>query len=265
MVALICGTSIVVAAALFIWLENRIPYVPAQRILRRGFWNDLIFYTLLQSYLLGLLINMIIAAMMPFHGAVSSGYLEVWPLWLQVVFFLVTHDLYIYWMHRMQHRSRILWRLHEAHHSTDDVDWLSGSRSHAFEILINQTVEFAPMALLGASPETAVIKGSISAIWGMYIHANIDVRAGWLQYIINGPGMHRWHHSDDAHDGSFNYATKFAIWDWIFGTAKYPRTLKPGGYGIREISFPVDYFRQFLFVFRPFRTDPVLQRELNPD
>jgi hypothetical protein len=39
-----------------------------------------------------------------------------------------------------------------------DVDWLSGARSHALEILINQTIEFAPIVLLGAAPEVALIK-----------------------------------------------------------------------------------------------------------
>ena len=59
--------------------------------------------------------------------------LGAWPIWLQVLFFVVTHDLYIYLFHRLQHRSPTLWRLHEAHHATTEVDWLSGSRSHAFE------------------------------------------------------------------------------------------------------------------------------------
>ena len=30
------------------------------------------------------------------------------------------------------------------------LDWLAGSRSHPFEILINQTIEYAPLVLLGA-------------------------------------------------------------------------------------------------------------------
>jgi len=65
-----------------------------------------------------------------------------------------------------------------------------------FEILINQTLEYLPIIVL-ASPEVAVIKGSIDVVWGMYIHSNIDVRSGVLQYVINGPEMHRWHLSDD--------------------------------------------------------------------
>jgi len=79
--------------------------------------------------------------------------LSDWPLAAQLGFFLVTHDLYIYLFHRLQHSSSLLWRIHEAHHSVREVDWLAGTRSHALEILINQTIEFLPMTLLGAAPE----------------------------------------------------------------------------------------------------------------
>ena len=115
---------------------------------------------------------------------------------------------------------RWLWRIHEAHHATADVDWISGARSHPLEILINQTIEFAPIVLLGAAPEVALIKGVLDAAWGMYIHSNIDVRSGRLQYLINGPEMHRWHHAREIVD--VNFATKLAIWDWLFGTAYHP-------------------------------------------
>lgn len=157
-------------------------------------------------------------------------------------------------MHRWQHKNLFLWRIHEAHHSTKDVDWLSGSRSHAFEILINQTVEFMPIILLGAAPEVALYKGMISAIWGMYIHSNIDIPKNnvILKYIINGPQMHRWHHSAVVEHGRHNFATKFAFWDWIFGTAMLPSDRNCDEYGIAEVNFPKDYLSQTAFAFRKF-------------
>ena len=253
--ALLSLILIVAVAGLIILLERRYPYVPQQKFLREGFWNDLILYALLQSYLLGLLISIIIAWIDTGTGISRLRIVADWPLWTQVLFFLVTHDLYIYWFHRLQHRSIRLWRLHEAHHSTKDVDWLSGSRSHTLEILINQTVEFAPIVLLGAASEVALIKGVISAVWGMWIHSNIDARTGWLTYVFNGPEMHRWHHSDIVKDGSYNFATKLALWDWMFGTAHLPDNKKPKGYGILEIEFPKSYLRQHLFAFRPLKPD----------
>jgi sterol desaturase/sphingolipid hydroxylase (fatty acid hydroxylase superfamily) len=125
-------------------------------------------------------------------------------------------------------------------------------RSHFAEIWINQTVEYAPIVLLGAPPEVAVLKGTISAVWGLWIHANVDIRTGWLQYFINGPEAHRWHHATDKDAYDTNFATKLAIWDWLFGTAFLPQGRRPEGYGLDDPAFPTGFFRQQLFAFRAF-------------
>jgi sterol desaturase/sphingolipid hydroxylase (fatty acid hydroxylase superfamily) len=240
-----------VAAALgFIALEHWRPYDGRQRFWRDEFWSDLLFYTLAQSYVLGLVITWIGAALNDLIGLSSWRLFAKWPVAAQFALFFVTHDLYIYLFHRAQHRWRWLWRLHEAHHSTKDVDWLSGSRSHALEILINQTIEFAPLVLLGAHPAVAISKLTIDAVWGMYIHTNIDVRSGWLQYVINGPEMHRWHHAKEVTDGHLNYGTKLAIWDWLFGTAYLPHGLKPQAYGMFGYDVPRGFWAQFWFAYR---------------
>lgn len=239
--------SIIAAAAILVVCERRNPY-REQKLFRNGFGTDLIMYTLVQSLVLGSLISYVIGYIDDHTSINRVGIIRAQPIWMQLATFLVVHDLYIYWFHRWQHSNAWLWRIHEAHHSTRDVDWLSGSRSHSIEILINQTVEFLPIVLL-ASPEVAVVKGSIDAIWGMYIHSNINVRSGWLQYIVNGPEMHRWHHArdDDAHNK--NFSTKLALWDWIFGTAYRPACEKPRAYGL-EIDYPSTYLQQHAYAFR---------------
>lgn len=247
MIAIWTTAIIVVSAVILIVLERRYPYDNGQRLLRRGFVNDLVMYSLVQSYVLGVVIFGVIAYIDDHTTLERFTTVRSWPVVLQVAVAMVVHDFYIYWFHRWQHASPTLWRTHEAHHSTEDVDWLSGSRSHSLEILINQTVEFMPIVLL-ASPEVAVIKGCIDAVWGMYIHANIDVRSGRLQYIINGPEMHRWHHAQDDEAHNKNFSTKLAIWDWLFGTAYRPPQRKPTGYGIGP--FPTTYLGQHAHAFR---------------
>jgi sterol desaturase/sphingolipid hydroxylase (fatty acid hydroxylase superfamily) len=227
---------IVLASQVFLVLERRFPYIEHQRVFRKGWFNDFFLYTLLQSYLLGLVIFAFIR-WLDLRAAGRFRLLEGWPLGAQVLFFLVTHDLYIFVMHRAMHHYPRLWRLHEAHHSVENVDWLAGSRSHALEIVLNQTIEFTPIILLGAPPEMVQIKGTIDAVWGMYIHCNVDVRSGILKYIINGPELHRWHHSLQFTGEGFNYGTKLACWDWIVGTAYLPDH-KPPGYGVVGGQFP---------------------------
>ena len=249
------STLIIVGTAIFFIIVERIwPYTKGQKVLREGFFDDLALYTIAQSYILGILIFTYIINFIDDSTGLSRLQLfrDV-PIWIQLVFFLITHDLYIYWMHRWQHKNKYLWRIHEAHHSPKKVDWLSGSRSHALEILINQTIEFLPIVLLGSPPEIIAYKGVISAVWGMYIHSNLDVRTGKLQRIINGPEMHRWHHSTGK-GRNRNFATKLAIWDWIFGTAFLPET-KPDEYGLKTY-FPKHYFMQTFFAFRTFKRAP---------
>lgn len=245
---IIIGTAI-----LFIILERIFPYNKGQKVLREGFFDDFALYTIAQSYILGIIIfTYIIRSVDNTTGLSRLQLFADVPIWIQLVFFTITHDLYIYWMHRWQHKNKFLWRIHEAHHSPKKVDWLSGSRSHAIEILINQTIEFLPIVLLGSPPEVAAYKGVISAVWGMYIHSNLNVKTGKLQMIINGPEMHRIHHTTGK-GRNRNFATKLAIWDWLFGSAYLPDE-KAEEYGLKTY-FPNNYFKQFTFAFRKFKKE----------
>lgn len=242
---------LLVSVVVFILLERKFPYRNGIAIFRKGFWIDLVWYTIIQSYLLKILIFDFIILPLDQHYHFSSLHLITsWNIWAQVLFFLITHDFYIYWFHRFQHRSKILWRTHEAHHSNKEVDWLAGSRSHSLEILINQTIEFVPIIFLGANPAVVPIKALIDAVWGMYIHSNINVKSGRLQYLINGPEMHQWHHADQKEVFHANFSTKFAFWDWIFGTAFLPEK-KPEKYGL-YYDYPDDYFLQHAFAIKRF-------------
>lgn len=241
------------AAIAFIGLERVLPYNPGQAFARPGFWVDLVLYSFVQSWLLAVVIGRLIALLDAGSGLSRLSLVSRWPLPAQLAFFVVSHDLYIYLMHRAQHASPFLWRFHEAHHSVPQVDWLSGVRSHPVEILVNQTIEFAPIVLLGAAPEVAPIKGAVSAIWGMLIHSNLDLRLGPLRYLVNGPGMHRWHHADLAEAYGKNFATKLAIWDWLFGTAFLPdvKERKAKRYGLGYEGFPRGYVSQVVRAFGP--------------
>lgn len=248
----IISTSLIILSAfIFIILERLFPYTKDQKILREGFFDDFAMYTIAQNYVLSILIFGIIISFIDNSTGISRLQLFAKiPILAQLIFFVVTHDLYIYWMHRWMHKNKWLWRIHEAHHSPKKVDWLSGSRSHPLEIILNQTIEFAPIILLGAPVEVIAYKGLISAIWGMYIHCNVDIQSGWLQKIINGPEMHRWHHSTGK-GRNRNFATKFAFWDWFFGTAFLP-DIKADEYGLKTY-FPAHYISQTLFAFRRFK------------
>ena len=136
----ICTILLVIGCVVLIYLERKFPYRRGIPFFREGFWTDFIGYTLVQSFFLKILIFDYIIT--PIHSSITWGdfpKVSNWPIGWQVLFFLITHDLYIYWFHRWQHANKLLWRTHEAHHSNKYIDWIAGARSHSVEILINQT------------------------------------------------------------------------------------------------------------------------------
>lgn len=241
--------GIAACATVLIVLERVRPYAHGQRLFREGFYVDSVWYAILQSYILSLVIYGVIGILKPSVDPHAVGLFRCLPVLAQLGITILVHDFYIYWFHRLQHTIPSLWRIHEAHHSSHDVDWLSGSRSHPAEILINQSIEFVPLVLF-ASPEVVLMKGFVDAVWGMYIHSNIDVSSGWLQYVINGPEMHRWHHAADDDVVNVNYSTKLAVWDWLFGTAFLPKQRKPQRYGLDDKTYPKSYVKQIVHAFR---------------
>jgi sterol desaturase/sphingolipid hydroxylase (fatty acid hydroxylase superfamily) len=234
--AVLSTLTIALAACVFVVLERRRPFARGVRLFRRGFVTDVVWYTLVQSQVLGWALSAFLASLDRTLGETRHASVAHWPTVAQLAFFVVTHDLYIYGFHRLQHTVPLLWRTHEAHHSSEHVDWLAGSRSHPLEILVNQTVEFAPMVLLGASPRVVFAKVTLDAVWGMFIHANLDVRLGRLGVLVNGPVAHHWHHARAYEGIGHNFGTKLALWDHLFRTANAPEG-KPASYGI-DGDFP---------------------------
>ena len=256
-------TAILVCWVIFIIAWERIaPYRKGLAFFREGFWVDLVWYTLIQSYFLKIIIfDYIIAPVQQNFTWIDWQFVKDWPLAVQVLFFVITHDLYIYLFHRFQHSNKIFWRIHEAHHSGKEVDFLAGSRSHVLEIIINQTIEFAPIILLGSDPAVIPIKALIDAMFGMFIHANIRVNLGKIKYIINTPELHLWHHANYQEVFHANFSTKFSFWDYMFGTAYDPGHApgnKPENWGL-GYAFPKDYFLQHAFSVKRFDEQGLLK------
>jgi sterol desaturase/sphingolipid hydroxylase (fatty acid hydroxylase superfamily) len=260
-------TSIILFSWIFIIIiwERLSPYRKGLPFFREGFWVDLIWYTLIQSFFLQIVIFHYIIDPFRFHFHLDGGvkFFRDLPLYAQILFFVFTHDLYIYLFHRFQHANKFFWRTHEAHHSGKHVDFLAGSRSHALEIIINQTIEFAPIFIL-CGPEAKFvvpIKAMLDAVFGLFIHANIDIKLGKLKYFFNSPELHQWHHANYQEVFHANFATKFSVWDHLFSTV-YDPGHKPGNnpenWGL-YYDFPKDYFMQHAFSVKRFDEKKLLK------
>ncbi len=256
-------TTILLCWVIFIIAWERVsPYRKGLPFFRDGFWVDLVWYTIIQSYFLQIVIfKYIIPVIQNYIHWHGFAFFKSWSITEQVLFFLVTHDLYIYLFHRLQHASKLLWRTHEAHHSGKEIDFLAGSRSHIAEIIINQTIEFAPIVILGAHPEVIPIKAMLDAMFGMFIHANVNIKFGKLKYFLNSPELHLWHHANYREVFHANFSTKFSVWDYLFGTV-YDPGHKPGDYNENwglYYDYPNDYFLQHAFSVKRFDEKSLLK------
>ena len=93
----ICAVSLLVGTGCIIYLERKFPYRRGIPFFREGFWTDLIGYGLIQSFFLKIVIFDYI--IMPIQSSVSLDSIPnigQWPLFLQVLFFVITGNEFIF-------------------------------------------------------------------------------------------------------------------------------------------------------------------------
>lgn len=172
-----------------------------------------------------------------------------WPVWLQGVAMLLIGDFARYWMHRGFHRFHWMWRLHAIHHSPERLYWLNVGRFHPIEQVLQFAVDALPFLLLGVGTDVLSVYFVFYAINGFYQHSNCSVRLGWLNWIVAGPELHRWHHALDTSESNHNYGNNLILWDVIFGTRYLPREQSVGRLGIPAEHYPPDFLRQMAAPF----------------
>jgi sterol desaturase/sphingolipid hydroxylase (fatty acid hydroxylase superfamily) len=244
-------------ALLFAAGERLVPLRP-QRLLRRGFAADAAYVVI--HYLLRVLVNGTLAVALAAWArrvlpASAIGTLARRPVWVQTLVLLLVLDFLFYVMHRLKHQWRWWWRLHETHHSSVDLDWLSTARFHPLEKILDRVVFLLPILVIGPSDRAVVVWAAVDAFFGMFIHANVRWRLGPLIYVFMGPEMHRWHHSRDQKRRDANYGNNFSVFDWVFGTG-YLSPEDPAAFGVDDPDYPIGSLaRQFVYAFRPWRDE----------
>jgi sterol desaturase/sphingolipid hydroxylase (fatty acid hydroxylase superfamily) len=181
------------------------------------------------------------------HGHGAIGRL---PLWEQGILYLVATDFALYWSHRVFHRG-ILWKYHAVHHASKDVEWISAARFHPVNLALGTCAVDIIALLSGVSPEVFIVLGPFNTIASLFVHANLDWTLGPLKYLVVSPVFHRWHHAS-AVQGQ-NFASTFALWDWMFGTFYMPDGALPNNYGIDDQAMPEGLMPQLIY--------PLLQSE----
>ena len=202
-----------------------------------------------------------------FFGWIGLDKLHVWvqnlPFLAALFLAFFTTDLFQYWAHRIFHSHVYLWRFHSVHHSTKNMDWLAGSRTHFIDIFFTRAMTFVPLYILGFSSTVFNVYIIFIAIHAVFIHSNTRINIGPLKYIFTTPQYHHWHHCEDPEHYGKNFASIFPFIDKVFGTYYLPGNVWPKGTGVHESQYPKGFIKQSIYPFTksPFDADLKMEEQ----
>lgn len=249
-----------IMALLFVPIELAFPKNKMQTKFHEEWRTDLIYFGIshLAIQLFGVLTKKPAEA---FFGWMNLEQVQAWvtglPFVVELLFALLVTDIFQYWAHRFFHSHHYLWRFHSIHHSTQNMDWLAGSRTHFIDIFFTRSVSYIPLYILGFSTLTFNVYIVFIAIHAVLIHSNTSIKFGFLKYIITTPQYHHWHHCEEPEHYGNNFAVVFPFIDKMFGTYYLPGDQWPKGTGLVDASFPKGFMKQLAFPFtkNPFKND----------
>ena len=234
-------------------MERLFPQRPAQSTFRPGWTTDTIHF--LVSHLLVQVSTLLTLAPATifFAWAAHPGLQETvrgLPAIVQFGLIILVADLAEYTIHRTFHAVPFLWRFHAIHHSSEDIDWLAGSRLHLVDVVLTRGFTFLPIYLVGFSNGPVYAYLTFVSFHAVFIHGNVRFRFGPLERLFVTPRFHHWHHSAAAEAVDRNFAVHLPWIDRLFGTYHCPGERWPARYGLSEGRVPTGYLGQLVWPFR---------------
>lgn len=207
----------------------------AQRTRRDLLFNVASFFT--QPVMTGVITASAGAFVMQILFPAHAGAFEHLAFWLVFPFVFLANEFAHYWVHRMAHEWRWMWKLHRTHHSGMDMNATLIYRYNLFwPLIVPQTwigaivMYFGQIeAFLAAAVITYLVNVGthLSFRWDLVLREKYPAfEPVWrvLERVITMPDAHQAHHAygaEQAHPNG-NYATTLFFFDTLFGTAKLP-------------------------------------------
>ena len=142
-------------------------------------------------------------------------------------------DFTTYLIHYAFHKVPFLWEFHKIHHSATSMNPFTQYRIHPIELIANNITNIVSFGLitgifdylsnqqiskwtyLGVNVFTLIF----NALGANLRHSHVKLKFfNFLEYLFISPFQHQIHHSDNPVHFDKNIGSKFALWDWLFGT-----------------------------------------------
>ena len=242
--------DLLLTAVIYVPLERLWPLHPEQGTFRKQWTLDVVYF--MSTHLpIQILSFLILLPAVQFAKYLSVPGLQSLitrlPWFLQFFLAVLVADLAEYFIHLAFHKVPFLWRFHAVHHSSTELDWLSGSRGHFFEDIIVRTCILTPLMIAFSQSVILayLIFVTLQATWS---HCNFLPSPRWLATCLVTPKYHHWHHTSQKEGFDKNFAVHFPWIDKIFGTYYYPDEW-PISYGLEGEQISPGFIRQTLEPF----------------
>lgn len=266
------ATITILAGALVLALQRAWAARDEWRRYGRDIWVDLLHAivstgavsALVRAAILGVAVS---ASALIARAAPAQLWPDAWPMYAQLGLALLIGDLGAYWVHRIAHESEFFWRFHALHHTAEHLYGINSARNHPLNVALSYLASVGPLIAVGASSEVLMASAVFTSVHGVLQHSNLDLRLGALEWVIAGPGVHRWHHSAELEESQTNYGSNLIVWDVVFGTRFRPAGRQPVRIGLPDWSVPANFLAHLgtPFRFAAYEVDTVSQTPVDPE
>lgn len=213
--------SILIALAVFYWLEHSFPYYQQTQRTKQEDINNLLvggFNALLSAAAAGLVFLPLSHWIMANNiGLLQNINRSLFSLVLAILLF----DLWQYAWHRLNHTVPQLWKFHQAHHSDASMNTSTAFRFHPVEIFLSSLVRIPVFALLGFTLDLLFLYELLLLPIIIFHHSNWAISKHYdnmLRIILVTPRHHWIHHSENKPETDSNYGSIFSFWDRLFAS-----------------------------------------------
>lgn len=188
----------------------------------------------------------------------NEGILQNTSIFTGALITLLVYEFFQYWYHRISHtgigKFKWLWKIHITHHLPKEVYLLMHPVLHPLNVIVVQVIIQGTLILLGARAESIFIFNALMGLQGLISHFNVEIKAGFLNYIFIGTELHRYHHSANMEEAQ-NYGSVISIWDIVFGTFYYKPNRIPKKIGVENEELYPKSTEIFKVLVLPFKKD----------
>jgi sterol desaturase/sphingolipid hydroxylase (fatty acid hydroxylase superfamily) len=142
--------------------------------------------------------------------------LDLSNLWIWAGVFLL-RDFVYYWVHRSEHKLKVLWASHMIHHSPETIGFATAIRVPWMEAIYKPWIGLW-VPLLGFNPVAFIVLDVLAATIGQLQHTTACRKRTVLDSVFVTPSAHRVHHASNTEYLDKNFGAVFILWDRLFGT-----------------------------------------------